>query len=295
MNTQNDQGGTGFRMPAGAHAGDLALRVTDLAAATDFYGRLVGFRVGEESQGEARLLGRSEHETVLRLIAEPDARGRAPRSAGLFHAAFRYPDRRELASAVLRLARQGYPLDGAADHLVSDAIYLRDPGGNGVELYTDKPRSQWPRNGGEIAMGTEPLDVVGLLREGTDAQGTGTVELGHVHLQVTDIPRSEQFYSGLLGFDVTQRTFPGALFLSAGGYHHHIGMNVWSTRRGRGLDPGALGLVEFTVRTGDARAVGQIRLRLEAANVPVELRGDDPLLPVLFVRDPDNIGITISV
>jgi catechol 2,3-dioxygenase len=286
-----------FRLPASSRHGGLTLRVADLNAALEFYTGVVGFRAENRSGEEALLRGRSEHETAIRLMGSPEARRRAPRSAGLFHAAFRYPGRRELATAVLRCVRKGYPLDGAADHLVSDAVYLRDPDGNGVELYTDRPKAEWPRHGEEIAMSTEPLDLDALLAEATETapDESGTVELGHVHLQVTDLHRSEQFYGGILGFDVTQRTFPGALFLSAGGYHHHIGMNIWSSRRGTPADPAALGLVQFTVSTGDVRAVDALRLRLERANLPTEIRSDGLQRPILVVHDPDNIGVAITV
>ncbi len=288
-----DQGGR-FRLPNGAHDAGMTLRVSNLARSADFYSRLVGLRVEDVSETDALLRGRSEHETTLRLIESPDAPSRAQKSAGLFHAAFRYPGRGELAGAVMRFVQERYPLDGAADHLVSDAIYLRDPDGNGVELYADRAPSEWPRKGGELVMSTEALDVEALLSEAKPGQ-QGVVDLGHVHLQVTDLPRSEQFYCNLIGFDVTQRSFPGALFLSAGGYHHHVGLNIWSSRRGSAVDPGALGLIRFTVATGDRAAVEAVRRRLEQAGLPHAVQGDDQEHPALVVRDPDNIEVEIGV
>jgi len=200
----------------------------------------------------------------------------------------------------MRFLKNGYPIGGAADHLVSDAIYLEDPDGNGVELYWDHPRATWPRHGDEIAMSTEPLDVQALLTEAAGPKGgegdkvSERVEIGHVHLQVTDLARAEQFYHGMLGLDVTQRTFPGALFLSAGGYHHHVGLNTWSTRGGAPGDENSLGMISFEIRTGDQASLKLLRTRLEASKSIGESAKNRVSPTSLEVFDPDRIGVRVA-
>ncbi len=271
-------------MPAPAHIGGVHLRVGNLSGAKEFYTTIVGM---EEVPGEGGTLrARGGHDATVRLTESPDAPARGRRRAGLFHVAFRYPGRRELASALLRLIRTGYPIGGAADHRVSEAVYLEDPDGNGVELYCDRPRESWPWKGNEIEMTTEPLDLEALLeaaRGETSAGSSGAgPEIGHVHLQVTDLARAGTFYHDVLGFSITQRSYPGALFLSAGGYHHHIGLNTWNTRGGSPADVSQRGLLSFSLRTGDPAAVRHLASRLG-------LPAADPLV----VRDPDHITIEI--
>jgi catechol 2,3-dioxygenase len=277
-----------FHMPASAHVGGIHLRVLNLEAAVGFYGSTVGFRLVERTDSTATMTGGFEHSAVLRLTEGRDAQSRTRRSAGLFHVAFRYPGRKELSLALWRLVRARYPVGGAADHRVSDAIYLEDPDGNGVELYCDHPRDTWPRNGNELDMTTESLDVNALLEEAR-AEGaqaglapTGIVDIGHVHLQVTDLTRSEKFYAGVLGFDVMQRNIPGALFVSAGGYHHHIGLNVWNTRGGAAADEAQLGLVSVSVRIGNRTEFERLG---EILAVPAGLH--------IALHDPDRIAVEL--
>jgi catechol 2,3-dioxygenase len=289
-----------YRLPPSAHVGGIHLRVSDLKRSTHFYGDLVGFRVIENSNAMATLGGAVDHNAVITLT-ESAARPRASRSAGLFHVAFRYAGRKELATALWRFLKHRYPIDGAADHLVSDAIYLEDPDGNGVELYCDHPRDTWARHGDQLAMSTEPLDVEALLAESSGADEgesdgeKGRVEIGHVHLQVTDLVPSERFYHELLGFDVTQRTFPGALFLSAGGYHHHIGVNTWSTRGGGPADQESLGLISFMINIGDPDALRELRARIEVSGNIVNVSHSTSSTDPVTVLDPDRIGIQLIV
>ena len=160
------------------------------------------------------------------------------------------PDRVELARSLQRVAAAGWRLTGASDHLVSEALYLRDPEGNGIEIYRDRPRDQWNRDNGELRMATLPLDLQGLLDElrdedeATNGMPVGTT-MGHVHLQVADIPAAEGFYNGALGLDVMVRSYPGALFLAAGGYHHHLGLNTWQSQGAPPPPEGALGLDRY--------------------------------------------------
>ncbi len=209
--------------------GRVALRVGDLDGARSFYETAIGLRPLDGEDGVARL---GADTPLVELIGDPAAPPPPRRSTGLFHLAVLVPDRAELARAVRRVVAAGGRLDGAADHYVSEAVYLRDPEGNGIEIYRDRPRDDWEYGpGGELRMGTEALDLGALMRDlpgdGDSGMPDGT-RIGHVHLQVADVGASEAFYAGDLGLDVTVRSYPGALFLSRDGYHHHVGANTWA-------------------------------------------------------------------
>jgi catechol 2,3-dioxygenase len=226
--------------------GRVALRVADLDGARSFYEQAIGLRPLEGEDGVARL---GADTPLVELMGDPGAPPAPPRSTGLFHLAVLVPDRPELARAVRRVVAAGGRLDGAADHYVSEAVYLRDPEGNGIEIYRDLPRDAWEYNpGGELRMGTEALDLGGLMRalpgDADPGMPDGT-RIGHVHLQVADIGASEAFYGSDLGLDVTVRSYPGALFLSRGGYHHHVGVNTWAGPGRPPPPPGSRGLEWF--------------------------------------------------
>jgi catechol 2,3-dioxygenase len=217
-----------------------------------------------------------------------------PRATGLFHLAILTPSRLELAYSLARLARSRWPLAGASDHLVSEALYLSDPDGNGIEIYRDRPREQWRRDErGQLAMGTLRLDLESLGGEldhappVPDRLAAGT-HMGHVHLQVSDLAAAEAFYAGVLGFDVTVRGYPGALFLSAGGYHHHIGLNTWNSAGSAPPATGAVGLRAFVVRLPDRADLDRVLARVSAAGVSHEQAGDGAL-----VRDPSGNGVLL--
>ena len=225
------------------HVKRVDLRVDDLAAATAFYRDVVGL----EATGDGAALGPAAGPQLLRLTSE-GVGSRAPRrAAGLFHTAFRFPTRPDLAAALRRAAPY---LTGASDHGVSEALYLDDPAGNGVELYWDRPRDAWPPD-----MVTEPLDLQDLAAAGPAAprapEGT---DIGHVHLKVSDLPRAEEFWVGDLGFDVMHRYGTDAAFVATGGYHHHVGLNTWMSRGATVGPPDAAGLDRVVFATdGEAR------------------------------------------
>ncbi len=203
------------------------------------------------------------------------------------------PTRRDLAQALLRIARADWPLDGASDHLVSEALYLSDPDGNGIEIYRDRPRAEWRHANGQLEMATIPLDLDGVLSElGGDssvpAKMPAGTTIGHVHLQVSDLSAAEAFYNGVLGFDVVVRGYPGALFVSAGGYHHHLGLNTWHSAGAAPPEPGAIGLNGYEVLLPDGRELAKVLERLRAAAIPVEPRGDGAL-----VRDPSGNAVLL--
>jgi catechol 2,3-dioxygenase len=198
--------------------GGVRLRVADLARQREFYERVIGLRELGRANGVARL--GADRDAVVELAASPEAPPRPPRTTGLFHLAIMVPGRTELAAALARVVRAGGRLSGASDHIVSEALYLNDPEGNGIEIYRDRPRAEWTNEDGQIQMSTLPLDVQELLAELPEGeQGEGYMpagtRIGHVHLNVADLEEAERFYGGLLGFDVTVRGYPGALFLSA--------------------------------------------------------------------------------
>ena len=249
---------------------------------------MLGRRPGEAWLG---IRGAGERSALIVLSASPSAR-HVTGTTGLYHFAILVPSRLHLARALRRLAITRTRLQGAADHGVSEAIYLADPDGNGIEIYRDRPRAEWPIVNGRLHMGVDPLDLDALAGEATETQpqdlASGTV-LGHVHLHVAEIAAAESFYVGVLGFDAMQRYGPGALFVAAGGYHHHIGLNTWL---GVGAPPppqGAIGLRYFTVKLADRAALEDVGARLRAAAIPVEPAGE-----AILTKDPSSNGILFA-
>lgn len=251
--------------------GAVRLRVADLDSLAEFYERAVGLRP-LASEGDMARLGADGGPPLVELAAAPGAPRRPAASTGLFHLALLVPSRVDLARALRRVIAAGWRLTGASDHLVSEALYLNDPEGNGIELYRDRPREEW-RSGpnGELEMATLPLDLDGLLAElgrgESDDPGSmpaGT-RMGHVHLQVSSLEPAERFYAGALELDVTVRSYPGALFLSAGGYHHHVGANIWHTRGAPPPPEGSLGLEHWELALPGEAERDRLTGRLEAA------------------------------
>lgn len=273
--------------------GEVELYVSDLDRAVRYYQEGLGFHLLDRVDGQA-ILGAGENR-LLTLIEKPGSH-RASGATGLYHFAVLLPDRRSLARLLYHLAETETAVQGAADHGVSEALYLADPDGNGIELYRDRRRGEWPKDDlGRLQMGTDELDIDNLLLElrgGVDpwqGMSEGT-RIGHIHLQVRDLNEAEQFYTRVLGFQLMQRYSSGAIFVSAGGYHHHIGLNVWA---GVGAPPppeGAVGLRWFEVRLPDLAALEAIEQRLKDAAVPYE-----PQEGGILVRDPSQNGILFRV
>jgi len=297
-------------LPSAAHVGRIALRVSDLDELVAFYRDVVGLTV-RARDGERATLG-TDRIALLELVGDADAPARPPDAAGLFHTAFRVPSRSALADALSRV-RAEWRLSGASDHGVSEALYLQDPEGNGVEIYCDRPRETWSTNAdGHVEMKTAPLDLDALA---TEATGTSSVppesDVGHVHLEVTSLRAARDFYADALGMTVRQET-RGAAFFAAGEYHHHVGCNVWNGRStgatGRGLEwfevvvpPAALRAVRerfetagVTVQHLDGAAVpGAEPADAEAADAEPN-DGEARSEPRAFaVTDPDGIGLRV--
>src|SRR3954451_3321218 len=188
--------------------GAVRLRVADLGGQREFYEQAIGLSALDLADGLARL--GVDGAPVVELSAGPEAPPRPPRTTGLFHLAILVPDRRKLAAALARAVRAGARLSGASDHLVSEALYLNDPEGNGIEIYRDRPREQWGHTNGEVRMATIPLDLDAVLAEAGDEAANGVpagTTMGHVHLRVADIPAAEGFYNGALGLEVMVRSY----------------------------------------------------------------------------------------
>jgi catechol 2,3-dioxygenase len=279
-------------LPAATQMSDVGLDVADLDAMTAFYRDVLLLQVVAERPGEVGL-GRGGRELV-RLRHRPDLPRGERRSAGLFHTALLHPDAASLATVLASVATRTPELyTGAGEHLVSQAFYLDDPEGNGVELYVDRPRSQWRWRDGRVEMDTLRLDPNAFLAEHLTDAGRDHVEtdpgrrtaldggqvVGHVHLKVGNADVAKRFYADTLGFEVTAQ-LPGALFVSAGGYHHHMAMNTWSSQ-GVGLRAPALGLGLVSIEVPEADAVEATASRLRARGVavrqePGSLEVDDP-------------------
>jgi len=276
--------------------GHVALTVSDPARSSAFYENVLGLQASRSDDGVI-LLGGTGRSALVTLHGQADARPLDRRATGLFHLALLLPSRLDLAYALSRLARTRWPLDGASDHLVSEALYLSDPDGHGIEIYRDRERSEWTYDAnGQLAMSTLRLDLQNLAGELEGAPPppvtvpAGT-SIGHVHLQVSDLDEAEAFYGGVLGFDVVVRGYPGALFVSAGGYHHHIGLNTWNSAGSGPPAPGSIGLRSFDVLLPDQGELQRVLERVQAAGLKVEPAAGGASS---IVRDPSGNAVVLS-
>ena len=259
-------------IPPATTVGPVRLTVSDLTRSRSFYERVLGLEAEERGAGIVSLRAGG---TALVELREDASASRIDHGApGLYHFAVLMPDRRALAVALARAAAARWPLSGASDHLVSEALYLSDPDGIGIEIYRDRPRREWTYQDGQLAMSTLPLDLDDLITEiaangELEPQAPPGTHMGHIHLQVSDLEAAEEFYSRVLGFEVTVRGYPGALFVSAGGYHHHIGLNTWNSRGARPRDPGGVGLDWFEIVVPGGEELEPIVARVQAANLDI--------------------------
>lgn len=279
------------RLPAETHMGTVALIVRDLARSVDYYTNLIGLQVLAQDGTGAQLgvTGRK----LLQLLAQPDAKPVARGHTGLYHFALLLPSRAELGNCLRHLVTTQTPIGGASDHAVSEALYLTDPDGHGIEIYRDRPRSEWPLLGdGQVAMTVDPLDAEGILAA-ADANGNWAgmppeTVMGHVHLHVADLAEAEGYYLDTLGFDLMQRFGGQASFVSAGGYHHHLGLNIWAGRGAPPPPPDAARLKWYEIVLPDAQSLDMALARLEAAGFhAVQQDGG------WFVNDPAHNGLVL--
>ena len=280
------------RIAPDTKVGAVELTVSDLGRSVEYYTREIGLDEIERGGATARLgAGGTE---LLRLVEEPGAQP-APQHTGLFHFALLLPDRRALATWLVHAAQDRVQLSGMSDHLVSEALYLRDPDWHGIEIYRDRPRAEWPMRGNEVEMATLPLDTDSLVSvlEGEDmppyaGMPAGTA-MGHVHLQVADVNAAEAFYRDVLGMDVMARYGTQATFVAAGGYHHHLGANSWNSRGSTPPPPGAAALRHATIVLPDAAERDRVAARVaDSGQDPVETAGG------VLVRDPAQNGLLLT-
>ncbi len=274
------------------HLGPVTLRVANLDRSRRFYEDVLGFRRIAPSEPWPAF-GAEGTRPLLFLQETPGARPMPRHASGLYHFAIVVPTRADLGRTLQRLVDAGVRI-GHSDHLVSEALYLSDPDGNGIEIYRDRPRAAWTWASGEVRMALDPLDLDDLLAEGArdprpwTGLSAGT-RIGHIHLQVSDLEQAMVFYHELLGFAVTAR-YPGAVFFSAGGYHHHIGVNIWNSRGAPPAPAGSAGLEAFVIEVATKDEQARLADRLTSAGVPL-MRREGRLL----VRDPWNIQIVMAV
>lgn len=271
--------------------GYVHLNISDFDKSLPFYQEVLGYQVHRRA-GDTAYLGAGQADMLV--LTERHGAVKPRFATGLYHFAVLVPSRLELARSLKRLVETEYPLQGFADHLVSEAIYLSDPDGNGIEIYRDRPRREWYDAQGKIQMATDPLDVRGVLAElnGHAAAWRGldtTTKLGHMHLQVANVGAAQEFYTNILGFDLIARYGPSAAFVSAGGYHHHIGMNTWNSAGAPPPPPESIGLRDFLVRLPNLAELGKVLDRLHAAGIPLEEQDEGVL-----VRDPSQIGMILT-
>jgi catechol 2,3-dioxygenase len=264
--------------------GAARLAVADVPASVEFYSHALGLPAIEADERSATLgLERERPALALERLDAPVPA--TPHSTGLFHLAWLFPSRAALAAAVERVIKARWPIHGASDHGVSEALYLSDPDGLGVEIYADRPRDAWPRvASGGIEMFTRPLDLDDLLAQAPleleEAMPAQTV-LGHVHLKVSDLPRSVGFYRDVLGF-AEMAHMPSAAFLAAGGYHHHVGLNTWQSRGAAPPSEHEPGLRNVVFELSQAGALAELERRL------ADLGGE----PFRVERRPGRVGVS---
>jgi catechol 2,3-dioxygenase len=291
--------------------GSPVLRVRDIDKIVMFYETKLGLQVKRRHQDD---YGNAVYElgfvhidypedSLLQLHHDPNAKNASPHSAGLFHFAILVPNRESLASTYLALKNSGVYYDGFAEHLVSESLYLRDPENNGIEIYRDRPARDWPRDSeGNIMMDTLPLNLQSIAAEMDRLESKNPVafpigaRIGHMHLKVTNLERSIKFYHKILGFDITvDWRSMGAAFLSAGGYHHHVGMNTWHSMSGKVHSNDVLGLENFTITVPDISSFNRIRSAIKIHHFSSEEKQKEQKSygNQLMVSDPDDIQIVI--
>jgi catechol 2,3-dioxygenase len=272
-------------LPADTALGVTELVVRDLDAVLPYYRDVIGLEVLEQNADSA-LLGREIPLLSLRATDDPAP---SPADPGLYHTAFLYADEATLAEVLAGIAQRApQSYQGSADHRVSLAFYFSDPEGNGVELYVDRPREDWEWTDRRVRMGSEQLDANAFIEEHLGGEASGRADIGHMHLKVADLGQARGFYEGTLGFDVVAEA-DGALFYSAGGYHHHVATNTWQTS-GASPRTTTAGLGYLTITVPDAAAVDAVAARLDAASVDYETTEG-----TVITRDPWGNTVRISV
>jgi len=269
----------------------IHLTIADLPRSLRFYQERLGLRLHRQDEGSA-VLGAGGHDWLF--LTESASAPRAHRTTGLYHFAILVPSRADLARALRRLVETRTMMQGFADHAVSEAIYLADPDGNGIEIYRDRPRADWPWLNGALQMGSEPLDVEKLLAEARPAGGDYRIPkgtfIGHMHLHVSDLDEAERFYRDALGFDLIMRYGHSAAFLSAGGYHHHVAVNTWAGVGAPPPPPGAIGLRHFAIHVSDKAALANVEASIRRAGLAPDVSEGR-----VAVADPAGNHVSVEI
>lgn len=284
------------RLADDTEMGAVTLKVADLDNMIKYYTQALPLRVIAQ-EGSSAIIGRGNRPLVI-LEHAPELQHASRRAAGLFHTAILFETETALAAAVYSVAQYApNSFTGSSDHLVSKAFYFNDPEGNGIELYWDRDRSEWSWVHGQVEMDSLFLDPNQYLRDYLTEDAIqnpviGEAEIGHVHLQVGDIAGAQKFYVDWLGFEATQANYPGALFVSAGGYHHHMAMNIWNSR-GAGRRDNTLGLGQVDIVLPSDDALGEVTERVKHYGVQVAddgqtVRFEDPWANELRIQVADS-------
>jgi catechol 2,3-dioxygenase len=287
----------GYRLADTARLGPVVLQVADLDRSLAYYQAVLGMRVLARDGRRSWLGSHGTDHPLIELREHAGARA-APRRGrlGLYHFAILLPDRAALGRFAQHLADQGVRA-GSADHLVSEAFYLQDPDNLGIEVYADRPRAEWQRNGRQLLMASDPLDVAGLVHAAGSIPWTGmpaATSMGHLHLHVSDIDAAAQFYSGALGFDRMVWDYPGALFLGAGGYHHHLGTNTWAGAGATPPTPDDAQLLEWNIILPDTASVDAAARSVSDAGFRPTLDDSSASDAAIIVPDPWGTRVRVS-
>lgn len=298
-------------MPSGMSVGSPVLKIRNIDKVLTFYEKEIDLRMNKKYHNDnddlmyelcSKYVPFSDKRSPLVILQhDPDARDATPHSAGLYHFAILVPDRRSLASTYVALKSSGVRFDGFADHLVSESLYLRDPENNGIEIYRDRPAREWLRDStGNVIMDTLPLDLQSLLSEVNEEETKNPkafpsgARIGHMHLKVTNLERSIKFYHEKLMLDITLNwRSMGAAFLSAGGYHHHVGMNTWRSLNGKILSNNDAGLKNFTMTIPDKSSFNSIKSIFLNDHTSERQKSQKAENKQFLVLDPDGIQIVI--
>ncbi|WP_449538567.1 VOC family protein [Ferdinandcohnia sp. Marseille-Q9671] len=280
-----------YQRPPYTFVGQVDLKVSDLQRSLAFYQHIIGFQILEQSEKKALLT--ADGKTALLALEQPDGiKPKEPRRTGLYHFALLLPTRADLGKVLYHLVQNNVQI-GASDHDVSEALYLDDPDGNGIEIYADRPDDTWKWVDGQVVMVTEPLDGQGVLAAANGEKWTGLPSdtvMGHIHMHVSDLSKTEEYYTKGLGFDVVTRYGGMALFISTGGYHHHIGLNTWNGVGAPSPSENSAGIKWFTLVLPDEKALQQTVENLKTIGAYIgEEEGE------VVTKDPSNNKIRLVI
>ncbi|MCA1027989.1 VOC family protein [Cytobacillus kochii] len=280
-----------FHAEPNIYAQKIDLKVTNLQTSLRFYQDILGFQVLHQSKHEVSLSA-DGNQTSVQLHAPEGLQKKELRRTGLYHFAILLPTRNDLAKIIRHFIKVNYPLQGASDHDVSEALYLADPDGNGIEIYADRPKTSWDWRGEEVVMGTNALDVQSIMSEWDGNEWNGMPNetiMGHIHLHVNNIEEAKTFYCEGLGFEVVTHYGNQALFISTGKYHHHIGLNIWNGTMAVAPSANSVGMAFYTL-VFPKNKLEQAVERLQAMNIEVERQADS-----YMVSDPAGNNIKLVV